>query len=109
MRPGGLERAMAAALSSSAGSVSGRASDCAGAVEARRFARMVAEELAVLLGVRATVLATDVASRCREESDVWRDGKRLESGFSGLIESEESGESCMSDAEASELVGFRSA
>lgn len=73
-------------------------------IEQDELAKKVAGEVVSMLETRATVSATDVASRRREESHQWRDERNPRSESSDRIEIEESGESFMSDVEASGLL-----
>jgi hypothetical protein len=72
---------------------------------ARRFARLIAEELVEVLGrERGIFVAADVSPRPREEEERWRDEKKG-SGSSGPIPSESSGELSWSEREAREIIG----
>jgi len=73
-------------------------------IEQEKLAKKVAGEVVSMLETRATVSATDVASRRRKESVEWRDERSPRSESWDRIENEESGESSMSDAEASALL-----
>lgn len=73
-------------------------------IEHEELARKVAGEVVSVLAARGSFSATDVASRRREESVEWRDERSLGSESWDRIEIEESGESSMSDVEASELL-----
>jgi hypothetical protein len=70
----------------------------------RAFAREVAEELLQLLSARDIVIATDAASRRREESDEWRDRENTRRESSDPTKTDEDGESSMSVVEARRLL-----
>jgi hypothetical protein len=70
----------------------------------RALARLVAEEIAGLLGEReGTLPGADVSPRRRKEMDPWRE-EESPSERSDRIDTSENGESSWSEMEASELL-----
>jgi hypothetical protein len=73
--------------------------------KARRFARLVAEELADIFRTHGTFAAADVSPRpTSKEGQTWRDEEKGR-GSLDPIPSENSGESLLLEQEAKEIVG----
>jgi hypothetical protein len=72
--------------------------------ERQEIAQLVAAEVVELLQLRASLASTDLASRRQKEVSKWRDGKTTMSECSVPTQNEADSASCMSTAEASELL-----